>query len=177
MANLPFPTLRKRRTREHIIADLSINHVERHILLCGHAVERIRMDYGLDLIVHTHNRLGEVENGRIMFQVKATDRPTFSRDRKSIRCRVDTRDLVYWEGDTEPVILIQYDARSDVAYWVHVQEDLKNRNVVPFSSPNRQVSMFIPRLNVFDKNAMTGIAIAKNITVAQLKVRRSDATD
>jgi hypothetical protein len=26
---------RKRRTREHVIADLAVNHVERHALLCG----------------------------------------------------------------------------------------------------------------------------------------------
>ncbi len=32
MAHLPD---RKRRTREHVIADLSVNHVERFILQCG----------------------------------------------------------------------------------------------------------------------------------------------
>jgi hypothetical protein len=31
---------KKRRTREHVIADLSANHVERHALLCGYSVER-----------------------------------------------------------------------------------------------------------------------------------------
>ena len=31
---------RKRRTREHVIADLSVNHVERQALLCGYAIER-----------------------------------------------------------------------------------------------------------------------------------------
>src|SRR5262249_34564309 len=51
---------RKRRTREHVIADLSANHVERHALLCGFSVERIRLDYGIDLIIHTYNRSGEI---------------------------------------------------------------------------------------------------------------------
>ena len=32
---------RKRRTREHIIADLSVNYVERQALLCGHTIERV----------------------------------------------------------------------------------------------------------------------------------------
>ena len=32
---------KKRRTREHVIADLSVNHVERHALLWGGSVERI----------------------------------------------------------------------------------------------------------------------------------------
>jgi hypothetical protein len=32
--------MRKRRTREHVIADLSVNHVERLVLRCGWTVER-----------------------------------------------------------------------------------------------------------------------------------------
>jgi hypothetical protein len=39
--------MRKRRTREHVIADLSVNHVERMVLRCGWTVERVRRDYGL----------------------------------------------------------------------------------------------------------------------------------
>ncbi len=52
MAHRPFPP-RKQRTREHVIADLSINHVERQILLAGHVVERWLHDYGLDLVATT----------------------------------------------------------------------------------------------------------------------------
>jgi hypothetical protein len=40
---------RKRRTREHIIADLSVNHVERLILRCGWVARRMNPDYGIDL--------------------------------------------------------------------------------------------------------------------------------
>ena len=54
---------RKRRTREHVIADLSVNHVERVVLRCGWTVERTRHDYGLDLYLETYNIDGEVENG------------------------------------------------------------------------------------------------------------------
>jgi len=39
---------RKRRTREHVIADLSANHVERHVLRSGHTVERLVHDYGIE---------------------------------------------------------------------------------------------------------------------------------
>ena len=39
---------RKRRTREHVIADLSVNHLERVVLRAGHTVERFRHDYGFD---------------------------------------------------------------------------------------------------------------------------------
>jgi len=44
---------RKRRTREHIIADLGVNHVEKCILECGWTVQRFSPDYGLDLL-HDH---------------------------------------------------------------------------------------------------------------------------
>ncbi len=33
--------VKKKRPREHIIADLSVNHVERWVFLCGYSVERI----------------------------------------------------------------------------------------------------------------------------------------
>ena len=66
--------MRKRRTREHVIADLSVNYLERLVLRCGWTVERSRHDYGIDLYMHTYNANGEVENGWIRFQVKATDR-------------------------------------------------------------------------------------------------------
>ena len=61
------------RTREHVLADLSVNYVERQILLCGFAVNRMHTDYGIDLLMLTYRAAGEVENGHVLFQVKATD--------------------------------------------------------------------------------------------------------
>jgi hypothetical protein len=63
----------KRRTREHVIADLAVNHVERQALLCGHTVERVRSDYGVDLLLFTFDASGEMEDGYIPIQVKATE--------------------------------------------------------------------------------------------------------
>jgi hypothetical protein len=48
---------RKTRTREHVIADLSINHVERQLLLCGCSVERVYHDYGYDLTMTSFNSI------------------------------------------------------------------------------------------------------------------------
>ncbi len=66
--------VRKRRTREHMIADLSANHVERYALRCGFTVERIVHDYGIDLTLSTYSASGEIENGLVYIQLKATDR-------------------------------------------------------------------------------------------------------
>ena len=47
----------KRRTREHVIADQSINYVERRILDEGHVALRTVADYGIDLRCGTPPRL------------------------------------------------------------------------------------------------------------------------
>jgi hypothetical protein len=53
MARRRSATERKRRTREHVLADLCANYVEKQGLLCGFAIERVRLDYGIDLMVQT----------------------------------------------------------------------------------------------------------------------------
>ncbi|MCI0381101.1 MAG: hypothetical protein L0215_26250 [Gemmataceae bacterium] len=53
MPRPPWNPPRKRRTREHVLADLSVNHLEKYALRCGYAVERISNDYGLDLAIFT----------------------------------------------------------------------------------------------------------------------------
>jgi hypothetical protein len=55
---------RKRRTREHVIADLAVHHVEGHALRSGFVLERVVHDYGLDVELYTFNHRGEVEEGR-----------------------------------------------------------------------------------------------------------------
>jgi hypothetical protein len=51
--NAETPNVRgKTRTREHVLADLSINHVERQVLLCGFSVDRVQHDYA-----HTKNTI------------------------------------------------------------------------------------------------------------------------
>ncbi len=49
--------LRKLRTREHVIADLGLNHLERYILLCGHTPQQIQHDYGYDAFMTTNNSI------------------------------------------------------------------------------------------------------------------------
>ncbi len=56
-----------------MIADLSVNYVERFVLLCGHTIEKFSSDYGYDLILCTYGDDGELENGNIYVQLKATD--------------------------------------------------------------------------------------------------------
>lgn len=55
---------RERRTRQHVIADLSINFVEREALLAGFTIQRLHHDYGPDLMLNTYNETGDVLPGQ-----------------------------------------------------------------------------------------------------------------
>ncbi len=113
--------MRKRRTREHIIADLSVNHIERFILCAGHTAERVYHDYGYDLIVFTYSENGEVESDFIAIQLKATESPRFVESGKEVALTIERRDWDFWLDEKAPVILVLFDAKNDVGYWVHVQ--------------------------------------------------------
>ena len=80
---------RKRRTRAHVIADLSVHHVEGFVLRCGWTVERTRHDYGIDLFMQVYNADGEVQSGRALFQLKASDSLKRSADGTVILVRLE----------------------------------------------------------------------------------------
>jgi hypothetical protein len=107
---------RKRRTREHVIADLSVNHLERHALLCGYSVERVANDYGIDLRIYTYNQDGEIENGEIQLQLKATDDIKIVSRTGMVSFRLDRADSITWLHEPMPVFLVVYDAAAEVGY-------------------------------------------------------------
>src|ERR671939_332553 len=112
MDRLRRPHERKRRTRENVLADLSANYPEKQALLCNFAVERVRLDYGIDLMVQTFNRRGEVENGWIPFQLKGTNRIKVVDGGNAVSCRIERAHLRHWLNERQPVILALYDARA-----------------------------------------------------------------
>ena len=116
---LPVP--RKRRTREHIIADLSVNYLERFILEAGHTAERQRADYGYDLVMVPFDVNGFLEPGRILFQLKAAQELQKTTSQDHVVVQLDTRDINVWRHETFPVFLVVYDASKRAAYWLYVQ--------------------------------------------------------
>ena len=111
---------RKRRTREHGLEALSINHVERFILHCGYSSETHKNDYGIDLSIYTYDKDGYVENGVIYCQLKATDRLKKYKD--YIAIDLEKRDIINWIEEIYPVFLVVYDAKMDIAYCEHIQK-------------------------------------------------------
>jgi len=163
------PVRRKRRTREHVIADLSVNHVERHALLCGYSVEQIRRDYGIDLLITTYDGSGEYENGEIRVQLKATDHLKVVSGGQYITWRVEREDLHGWLGELMPVVLIVYDAQADVAYWLYVQAYFASQPGFNLHKAPTRVTVRIPRANIVNQAAMRQFAVYRNAIRAQTK--------
>lgn len=146
--------MRKRRTREHVIADLSVHHVEGFVLRCGWTVERTRFDYGIDLIMRTYGPTGEVENGEVGLQLKATDTLPRSADGLKIPLRLEWRDLLFWLNESMPIILVVYDAVEDQAYWLNVQEYFRGQEWAKRATAATTVTVHVPISNVLDEAAV-----------------------
>ena len=136
--------------RKHVIADISLNYLAYKVVKHGFTVEVVRADYGYDGTIITYDADGEVENGMIQIQLKATDSLKFSSDRLSVLFRVSRRDLDLWDGEPFPVYLILFATENETAYWVYIQQylqankievaTLKNQSLTVPIDVNRQVN-------------------------------------
>jgi hypothetical protein len=158
---------RKRRTRAHIIADLSINHVEKCVLQCGWTVQRFSPDYGLDLRMTTFSQRGEIENGDVRLQIKATDSIKLLSARNTIAVRLEWRDMVYWLNEPLPVILVIYDAHGDQAWWLDLHEAV--RDAGRKSRPAAQLTIRVPWDNVLDTDAVRRFRTLRNAALARTR--------
>ena len=137
---------RKRRTREHVIEDLSENFLERKVLLQGHWLQRPKRDYGRDVTMFHTGKLGEVENGEVRFQLKATEKLKILKKSPIISIPLETKDLRHWAGELFPFILIVFDVARDRAFWLHIQEYVRGRRGV-LEESREMVNVQIPLTN------------------------------
>jgi hypothetical protein len=123
---------RKSRPRQHVIAEMGVNFLERLVLRRGHQLQRVPgPEYGTDaLMLHFSPETREIENGWIEFQVKATDELKILERGKSVACTVDLAHVHYWYWEVgHPFILVLYDASRHRAYWVHIQDYVDNHRI------------------------------------------------
>ena len=113
---------RKRRTREHVLEDLSENHLERMVLDCGYLLRRPSRDYGVDVTMFHFSDEGELENGEVRFQLKATDSINLVKEGKFASIQIKTGDIQYWLMEFYPFIPVLYDAQKERAYWLDIKE-------------------------------------------------------
>jgi hypothetical protein len=110
---------RKQRTRQHVIADQSVNYVERFVIDEGHVAQRVERDYGYDLFLTTFDEEGFIEAGYALLQLKASE--TLEEVKGAYPFDLDIRDYNLWLIEPMPVILVLFDASRRRAYWLHAE--------------------------------------------------------
>ena len=159
--------LGKRRTRQHIISDLSVNHVERQALLCGFSIQRTTHDYGIDLEITTFNRNGEVDVGKILAQIKATSRLKL-RNKAVVSCRIERAHLLHWLAEPLPVVLILYDAKQEVGYWLYIQSYFRRLADFNLFEAGKTITVNMPVANVVNRRAMRKFARFRDRVLQQM---------
>jgi hypothetical protein len=148
MSPFDWSGVRKRRTREHVIEEMSLNFLERKVLERGHQlVPATKREYGWDATMfHFSPESGEIENGEIRFQLKATDH--LDVDREYAACSVAARDLHYWYWESQqlPFVLVLYDAKRHAGYWVDVRSHIEDSSF-EFDREQKQSTIRIPCTN------------------------------
>lgn len=145
------PLPRKRRTREHVIADQSANHVERFIIEEGHTAQRLAADCGYDLVMQTFDGQGYAEPGLVFFQLKAAE--SLTRSGENFSYDLDVRDYNLWRVEQMPVILVLFDATDRRGYWVHVQEYFRDPAHRPRKAA-KTVRVFLNRRQVVNRRVV-----------------------
>jgi Domain of unknown function (DUF4365) len=147
------------------VGDLGVNYVERQALLCEFSVERVKSDYGIDLVVFTYSSRGEAEDGCLYLQSKATENPRWINGGTILSFRVAKSDLERWLNEPLPVILAIYDVAKRRAYWIYVQRYfLQHPDLM--KTGNASLTIHVPRAQVLSTSALRSLAAQKNDLVA-----------
>ena len=158
---------KKTRTREHIICDLSVNYVELRALECGYSTERIYHDYGIDMNLYTYNEYGEIENGFVSLQLKATDNPDYTVDKKYVCFPIKKSDLQHWYREIYPVIFVVYDAQARKAYWIYIQNYFEKIPDFDFDIVGKTYTVKIETRQIVNRKAMHRFAHFKECVLTK----------
>jgi hypothetical protein len=155
----PGPAPRKQRTRQHVIADQSVNYVERFIIDEGHTTQRVEKDYGYDLMLFTYDDQGYVEPGLTFLQLKAAE--MLKASGAAYVFDLDVRDYHLWTRENYPVFLILFDAARRRAYWLHVQSYFQDNVARRPRKRARTVRLRVPKRQTLSRRAVAKMRDAK----------------
>lgn len=108
---------------------MSLHHLCYVIASCGYTAEPVRQDYGYDVSLFTFDAIGQYENGNMFVQLKATDRIKRNSKTGDISFSIAKKDIVTWENESFPVYLVVFDASSEKAYALYLQQYLQKNNL------------------------------------------------
>jgi hypothetical protein len=146
---------RKQRTRQHVIADLSVHHIERFILAEGHTAQRLSSDYGYDLVLFTYDQQGYLEPGSVFIQLKATE--SLRASGADYVYDLDIRDYNLWTREESPIILVLFDAARKQAFWLPIQTYFRKSGVRQPKKGAKTVRVRVPIHQVFNRRAVATI--------------------
>src|SRR5262249_27317104 len=146
-------------TRAHVIADLSVHHVEGFVLEEGHAAQRLGSDYGYDLIVWTFDEEGYAEPGAIYLQFKAMEQ--LEESGREYVYDMDIRDYNLWMREEAPVILVLFDATRRWAYWLAVQRYFREVVAHRPRKGAKTVRVRVPQRQVVNRRAIAAMRALK----------------
>ena len=142
----------KRRTRQHVIADQSVNYVERFIIDEGHTAQQIQDDYGYDLILFTYDDRGYAETDFVSLQLKAAE--ALHKVGSDFVYDLDIRDYNLWMMERMPVILILFDASRRRAYWLAIQQYFRQNKERSSNKGTKTVRVRVPRRQPVNRRAV-----------------------
>lgn len=143
---------RKRRTRQHVIADQSVNHVERFVIDEGHVARRMSNDYGYDLSLTTFDEQGFVEPEFMCLQLKASE--SLQAVGAAYVFALDVRDYNLWMLEEMPVILVLYDASRRRAYWLAMQDYFNENETRKPQKGAKTVRVRVPKRQAVNRRAV-----------------------
>jgi Domain of unknown function (DUF4365) len=159
------PAARKQRTRQHVIADQSVNYIERFIIDEGHTAQRLTQDYGYDLLLFTYDEEGYAEPGVAYLQLKASE--TLPQSGSDYVYDLDIRDYNLWMAGDYPVFLVLFDAMRRRAYWLHVQAYFRHGAARAPKRGAKTVRVRVPRRQAISRRA---VATMRDL-IRQAKIR------
>jgi hypothetical protein len=150
---------RKQRTRQHVIADQSVNYLERFIIDEGHTAQRLEKDYGYDLLLFTFDEQGYAEPGLVCLQLKAAE--TLQAVASGFIFDVDIRHYNLWMGERAPVVLILFDASRRRAYWLDFQRYFRDDVIRQPKKDAKTVRVSVPKRQVVNRRAIAKMRVLK----------------
>jgi Domain of unknown function (DUF4365) len=152
--------VRKQRTRQHVIADLSVHYLEGFILEEGHTAQQLERDYGYDLLMFTYDEQGYVEPGFVSLQVKAAE--SLQSAGSGYVFDLDVRDYNLWKVEKMPVILVLFDALRRRGYWLAVQDYFREDTARRPHRGAKTVRMRVSRRQPVHRRAIAKMRELKN---------------
>ena len=159
----------KRRTRAHVVADRCVAHVERHVAESGFTMERIVRDYGIDYLLFTYDEDGVAEPGHVLLQLNASASVRRLADGTHVTCTVQRAHLARWLAEFLPVILVLYDARQDIAYWVYIQAYFERLPDFSLAQAGSTITIRLPVANRIEPASLRRFAKYRDALLDQVK--------